>query len=135
MGSMDGAERESLAAELRGIERRRLAALCSADMAVCEALHAPDYQLITPGGAALSKEAYLGQVGDGSLDYRRFEPDGEIMVRILGPAAGVLRYRVAIEVAFADGGDVGVFWHTDIYERREIGWQAAWSQATRTRPP
>ena len=132
---MDGAERESLAAELRGIERRRLAALCAGDMAVCDLLHAPDYQLITPGGAALSKEAYLGQVADGSLDYRRFEPDGEIMVRILGPAAGVLRYRVAIEVAFADGEDADQFWHTDVYERREGGWQAVWSHATRIRTP
>ncbi|MEO8246939.1 MAG: nuclear transport factor 2 family protein [Chloroflexota bacterium] len=128
---MDRTERESLAAELRGLEGRRLAGLCAADMNTCDALHAPDYQLITPGGSTLTKDAYLGQIADGSLDYRRFEPDGETVVRILGPDAAVLRYRAAIVVAFAGGGDAGRFWHTDIYERREGGWQAVWSQATR----
>jgi Domain of unknown function (DUF4440) len=39
----------------RELERTRLEALVRADMAVAEALHADDYQLITPGGAALSK--------------------------------------------------------------------------------
>ncbi|MEO8246941.1 MAG: nuclear transport factor 2 family protein, partial [Chloroflexota bacterium] len=74
-------------------------------------------------------------MADGSLDYRRFEPDGETVVRILGPDAAVLRYRAAIVVAFAGGGDAGRFWHTDIYERREGGWQAVWSQATLRRAP
>ena len=132
---MDRATPEPMMAELRQLERRRLAALCAADMVACDALHAPDYQLITPGGAALSKEEYLGQVADGSLDYRRFEPDGETVVRMLGPGAAVLRYRAAIEVAFADGQDADLFWHTDIYEHREGRWRAVWSQATRIRTP
>ena len=102
-------------------------------MQTCDQLHAPDYQLITPGGGTLTKAAYLDQIAAGSLDYRRFEPDGEIVVLTLGPGAAALRYQVAIEVAFPGGDEVGRFWHTDIYERRERGWQAVWSQATRIR--
>jgi hypothetical protein len=127
------ANRDSLAVELRATERRRLAALCSVDMAACDALHAPDYQLITPGGATLTKDEYLDQIADGSLDYRRFEPEGDIAVRVLGSSAVALRYRVAIDVAFSDGHDAGRFWHTDIYERRDGHWLAVWSQATRIR--
>jgi hypothetical protein len=77
-----------------------------------------------------TKEEYLAGIADGSLDYRRFEPQGEIAVLPLGPSAAALRYRVAIDVAFADGQDAGTFWHTDIYERRDGQWQAVWSQAT-----
>ena len=122
-----------LAAELRAIEERRLQALCAVDMAVCEALHAPDYQLITPGGATLGKDEYLGQIADGSLDYRRFEPEGDIAVLVLGPSAVALRYRAAIDARFPGGHDVDRTWHTDIYERRDGRWQAVWSQATQTR--
>ena len=124
---------EALEAELRDVERQRLTGLRDADMSGCEALHAADYELITPGGATLSKEQYLGQIADGSLSYRRFEPQGDIAVRILGPSAAVLRYRAAIEVAFSGGHDADRFWHTDIYERRDGRWQAVWSQATRIR--
>jgi hypothetical protein len=130
---MDQENVEILAIELREIERQRLAGLRNADMGSCEALHAADYQLITPGGATMSKDQYLRQIADGALDYRRFEPEGDIAVRVLGPSAAVLRYRVAIDVAFPDGHDAGEFWHTDIYERREGRWQAVWSQATRIR--
>lgn len=116
---------------LRGVERRRLAALVAADMGIAEALHADDYQLVTPGGAALSKTAYLGQVARRELVYRRFEPEGDVAVRLLGPEAAALRYRVLIEAEFPGGRDVNRFWHTDIYERRGGEWQAVWSQATR----
>jgi hypothetical protein len=124
---------DSLAAELSATEQRRLGALCAGDMETCHALHAPDYQLITPGGGALTKDEYLGQIAAGSLAYRRFEPEGEIVVRTLGPDAAALRYQVAIEAVFPGGHEADRYWHTDIYERREGGWQAVWSQATRIR--
>ena len=104
-------------------------------MSACEALHAADYQLITPGGATLTKAEYLGLIAEGALDYRRFEPEGDTAVRILGPSAAALRYRVAIDAAFPGGHDSDRFWHTDIYERRDGRWQAVWSQATRIRSP
>lgn len=121
----------ALAAELRMLEHRRLAALVRADVAVAEALHAEDYQLITPGGAALTREDYLRRLAVGELTYRRFEPDGDIEVRVLGPSAAALRYQVWIDAAFPGGHDMDRFWHTDIYEVRDGRWQAVWSQATR----
>jgi hypothetical protein len=132
---VDRVDDDSLTGELRAVERQRLAALCAADMAGCDALHAPDYQLITPRGATLTKDEYLAQIADGSLDYRRFEPEGEIAVRLLGPSAAALRYRVAIDAAFPGGHSADLFWHTDIYQLRQGRWQAVWSQATRIRTP
>jgi hypothetical protein len=126
---------EALPDELRAIERRRLEALCVRDVATCDDLHAADYELITPGGANLSKAEYLRQIADGALEYRRFEPEGDIAIRVLGPSAAVLRYRVAIDAAFPGGHDVDRFWHTDICERRDGRWQVVWSQATRIRGP
>lgn len=132
---MDPQSSEALAAELRGIERQRLEALRLGKMDACDALHAADYELITPGGANLSKQQYLRQIDEGALVYGQFEPEGEIAVRVLGPSAVVLRYRVAIDAAFPGGHDADRFWHTDIYERRDGRWQAVRSQATRIRSP
>ena len=128
-----GVATDDLAAELRGLERRRLDALVRGDLATAELLHTVDYQLVTPGGAALSRSDYLGQIVSGALAYRRFEPDSDIAVRILGPAAAALRYVAAIDATFPGGHDVDRFWHTDIYIRGDGQWRAAWSQATRIR--
>jgi len=112
-------------------ERRRLAALVDSDLLACETLHADDYELITPGGARLGRAAYLARVADDTLTYRRFEPEGDMAVRLLGDEAAAVRYRVNIDVTWSGGSDTGKFWHTDLYERREGRWQAVWSHATR----
>jgi len=125
------AENDDLADELRALERRRLAALVAGDLATAETLHTDDYQLVTPGGSALSRSDYLGRIAAGTLTYRRFEPDGDVAVRILGPAAAAIRYVAAIDATYPGGRDVDRFWHTDIYVRRDDRWQAAWSPATR----
>ena len=100
------------------------------DIARARALHAPDYQLITPGAAVLSRDEYLGQIESGVLDYVVFEPASAIAVLLLGPGAAV-RYQARIEVRFPGGLDRGRIWHTDIYAERDGRWQAVWSQATR----
>ena len=123
----------ALAESLRQTEHRRLAALIAKDKPVARSLHAPDYELITPGGGRLSGEEYLGGVLSGELDYRVFEPDGEIRVRLHGSVA-ILRYVAAIEMRMADGTDADRFWHTDVYELRDGRWLAVWSQATRIKP-
>jgi hypothetical protein len=113
------------------LERSRLRSLVEVDIATARQLHAPDYQLITPGGRAVSGAEYLGDIESGALDYVMFEPASEIAVVQLGDAAAV-RYEARIEVHFAGGGsDGGRFWHTDLYARREGRWQVVWSQATR----
>ncbi len=120
------------AQELVRLERERLRALVESDMDVAEALHADDYQLVTPGGRAMSKREYLDGVAAGELRYVVFEAASEPAVRAFDEVA-VLRYRARIEIDLPDGRDAGLFWHTDVYERREGRWQAVWSQATRTR--
>ena len=101
-------------------------------METAAALHADEYQLITPGGAALSKDAYLGGVASGELRYRVFEPTSDIAMRLFGDAAA-LRYRVRIEILMGDALDADEFWHTDIYEQRDDVWRVVWSHATRIR--
>ena len=114
---------------LREIEGRRLKALVDRDMAVAASLHADDYELVTPGGMALSKQEYLTVVESGDLDYRTFEAATDIAVRMLGETA-ILRYRARITIGEDHAFD-GLFWHTDYYEWRDDRWQAVWSQATR----
>lgn len=120
--------------ELRQLERDRLRALVDRDIVRARELHSEDYQLITPGGRAYTRDEYLGDIESGELDYARFEPISELAIRAHRDVA-ILRYRVAIEVRFEDGIDRGEFWHTDVYERRDGRWQAVWSQATRIRRP
>jgi hypothetical protein len=118
----------------RELERARLAALVQGDLSAARALHAPDYQLITPGAAALSSDDYLGGIESGGLDYIVFEPASEIAVRIFETGAAV-RYQARIEIRINGDLDRGMFWHTDLYERRDGRWLAVWSQATRIRDP
>lgn len=111
---------------LPDLERRRLRALVGADMATAGPLHAEDYQLITPSGAQLTKDGYLGAVASGELGYRVFEPVSEITV-LADADLAVLRYQARISF---DDGPGFVCWHTDCYRRRGETWQVVWSQAT-----
>jgi len=45
---------------IRAIERERIRALVEANIEVAQQLHADDFQLINPGGSALSKGNILG---------------------------------------------------------------------------
>jgi ketosteroid isomerase-like protein len=102
-------------------------------MEAVERLHAEDYQLITPGGRAVSKAEYLDMVGSDGFRYIVFEPVSALEVRLHDDVA-IARYQARIEVRDADGDvDAGIFWHTDVWERRDDGWRAVWSHATRTR--
>lgn len=117
--------------DVRDLERRRLQALIDADLATAMALHADDYELVSPAGERWTKAAYLGAIGSGALDYDVFEPDSEIEVLALDDAAA-LRYVARIEIHSSDGwDDAGRFLHTDIWRRRDGRWEAVWSQATR----
>jgi hypothetical protein len=117
-------------ADVRSLERRRLQTLVEGDIAAAVSLHASDYQLIPPGGQPVSRDEYLGMIGRGEFVYEVFEPASDIAVRAYGEVVAV-RYRARIEAHWNGGNDRGVFWHTDIYERRDGRWQAVWSQATR----
>ena len=109
----------------RATEKRRTRALVERDMATLEALHAPDYQLITPAGKVHTRESYLGLVRAEPF-YAAWTVLGEMSVRVSADMA-LVRYQARLE--FPSGRAV-VCWHTDAYERRPAGWQAVWSQAT-----
>jgi phage baseplate assembly protein W len=114
---------------MRDTERERLRSLVHADMDVAEALHADDYQLITPRGYEMSKDEYLDRIASGRLRYLVFEPVSDIAVRGSGRVA-LLRYQARIRIAEDGGGETPLTcWHTDCYELR-ARWQAVWSQAT-----
>ena len=118
---------------LRATEVRRLRALVDADMETSAILHAEDFQLITPGGSALSKDEYLSGVASGVLDYRLWEVDSPIDVRLFDGVA-IIRYRSILHMVY-QGDDLGPdkFWHTDSYEWRDSRWHVVWSHATRIR--
>lgn len=115
---------------IREIERQRLRSLVKPDITLAEGLHAADFQLINPAGAALTKEQYLGSLRSGQLDYVAWEA-GDIVVRRYGRVA-VIRYQdVRFEVA-RDGKVVhsGPMYHTNVYEARNGQWQIVWSHAS-----
>ena len=118
---------------LRETEISRLRSLVDADMETAERLHAEDFQLITPGGAVLSKTEYLSGVASGVTNYRVWEIDSPIEVRLFDGVA-LIRYRSILHMVY-HGDDLGPdkFWHTDSYEWRDSRWQVVWSQATRIR--
>jgi hypothetical protein len=130
--SPDTAETSSTTELLRETERGRLRALVAADLDRARELHAPDFQLITPIGVALSKDEYLGAVASGQIRYLSWVP-ADIAVRLYGTTA-VMRYRAQLEVVFG-GHQVPLsdYWHTDIYEQRDGQWMVVWSQATSIR--
>jgi len=114
---------------IRDTERRRIRALVDGDMDVARQLHAPDFQLITPIGDALSRDVYLGAIATGYLKYLVWEPEA-IEVRLYGNAAAI-RYQAQLEVIFGEHKvPICRYWHTDTYELHEGGWQVVWSQAT-----
>lgn len=112
----------------RLLEQRRTRALVARDLATVEALHAPDYQLITPAGKVFTRAAYLAAVSAEPF-YAAWEVLGEMSVRCSASMA-VVRYQARLE--FPSGRAV-LCWHTDSYEWRPAGWQAVWSQATEVR--
>ena len=80
----------SQADRLRSIETTRLQALVDADTATARKLTAPDFQLINPAGAPLSRDDFLGGVQAGVIDFLALEPqlaDRGPAVRRLGHPA------------------------------------------------
>jgi hypothetical protein len=129
---VDAPALHAVAEQIREVERTRLRALVAGDVAVASELHAPDFQLVTPIGAVLSRDEYLGAIATAGIDYVAWEP-GPIDVRVHENAA-VIRYQATLEVIFG-GRPVprATYWHTDTYENIAGQWRVVWSQATEVR--
>jgi hypothetical protein len=115
---------------LRALEGECARALVAGDLGCARALHADDFQLIIPGGMALTKDQYLGGIASGAIQYRSLEVIGEIAIRLYG-AVALLRYQAEAELLF-HGVEVPRtrIWKTDTFELRDGRWQVVWSQAT-----
>lgn len=113
----------------RALERSRLRALVERDVQLALRLHAPDFQLITPRGASLSRDQYLQNIETGELNYLKWEPSA-IDVRLF-PGVALLRYQAELEMGSSPAqASSFTCWHTDSYELRNGAWLVAWSQAT-----
>ena len=108
----------------RDLEARRTRAIVERDLEAIEALHAPEYQLVTPSGRTYSRASYLELIKAAPF-YAGWE-HGPMEVRISADMA-VVRYQARITLT---SGRVVECWHTDTYERRSASWLAVWSQAT-----
>ncbi len=79
---MEGASVAGIREAVEAIERKRLAALFSADMQTAERIHAHDFQLITALGAVFSRDEYLGAVATGVIKYVVVELESPIDARL-----------------------------------------------------
>ena len=112
------------AALFHDLELRRTRALVDRDMETLNALHAPEYQLITPSGKVFDRKRYLDAI-EREPFYAAWEV-GEMSYRI-SPGMAIVRYQARL--TFPSGRAL-LCWHTDVYENRAGLWQAVWSQAT-----
>lgn len=108
----------------RALESRRTRAIVGRDLEAIEALHAPEYQLITPSGRTYSRAQYLEMIKAEPF-YAAWE-HGPMEVRASAEMA-VVRYQAKITLS---SGRIVDCWHTDTYELRGSAWLAVWSQAT-----
>lgn len=115
---------------VREVERRRIRALVSTELEIARPLHSDDYQLVTPLGAVLTKEQYLGALATGAVQYLAWDIESPIQVRLYQEVA-LIRYEAEIEVVVqGQRYPRARYWHTDAYEMRNGYWQVVWSQAT-----
>jgi hypothetical protein len=129
MASSASSASPSQADRLRAIETTRLQALVDADTATARKLTAPDFQLINPAGAPLSRDDFLGGVDAGVIDFLAIEPSSPIAVRLSGDSA-TLRYQTAFDVVAGGTHVTHEAWTTALYERRDGRLQIVWEQST-----
>lgn len=121
---------EQQAAFFEALERRRTQALVRQDLAQIEALHAPGYRLVTPGGRVFERADYLAAIARAPF-YSGWEIESALECRP-SPDMAALRYQALL--SFPSGQQLRC-WHFDLYERQADGrWLASWSQATEIRP-
>ncbi len=106
------------------LEKERTRAIVARDRAAIEAMHAPEYELVTPAGCVLPRARYLELIAQAPF-YSAWE-HGAMQVRVT-PGMAAVKYQA--KLTFSQG-KVLECWHTDIYELRGSLWLAVWSQAT-----
>lgn len=119
----------TVVAYLQDLATTELEALVAADVETLRELLHQDYALITPIGDPWAREELIEAVATGSLDFRRFEPRGEVVVRVDCDTATV-SYRSRIEVDSVGSDYRHDAWHTHGYQEQDGRWTVRWSQTT-----
>ena len=101
MKHVNAAESVSTDEDFRNLERARLRALVARDFALAQALHSPEFHLISPRGSTYSRESYLQAVETGKIVYLKWEA-ADIIVRRFGGVA-LLRYLAELGMPSASG--------------------------------
>ena len=106
----------------RSLERARLRSLVERNIALAMTLHSAEFHLITPRGAAHSRESYLRAVEVGQIRYLKWQP-AAILVRRFENVA-LLRYQADVEMpSESETASSFTCWHTDSYELHSGFWQ------------
>ena len=108
----------------RRLEVERTQALVDRDVEKIRRLHAPEYELISVPGRAMSLERYLSLMAQ-DVFYASWE-HGPMRVQL---AQGMAAVRYQAKITFPSGKIVEC-WHTDIYALQAGTWKAIWSQGT-----
>jgi hypothetical protein len=77
-----GTRAKSEHGEIESIERQRISALVNGELETARRLHSDEYELVTPPGATLSKEQYLGAIAAGKIHYVAWNVEAPIKARV-----------------------------------------------------
>ena len=110
-------------------ETRRFAAMVRKDVAFLNQVLADDLSYTHSSGNLDTKTSFIESVASGRLTYETAVPEG-LRVRLFGDVAvltGMARIRVDVQ---GEPSDLHIRF-TDVYVKREPGWQMVAWQATR----
>src|SRR5262249_1957922 len=127
--ALAGTSRHAQSEDLAQLERARTEAFRDAHIDAARELMADDFQLINPGGQALSRDQLLQGVKAGQPDFIDNAPPSEIAVREFGSAA-VLRYQRRFDLVIGGMRLTHAAWTTVLWEHRRGHWVAVWEQTT-----
>jgi uncharacterized protein (TIGR02246 family) len=131
-GNLDGKER-GMIAELEELGERWHRAWLEKDAAAVERLMAPDYVYVAPTGQVQDRETILGIIR--SPTYRLLHwTRTNVVVRLLGDHAAVIRHRGQGEGEFAGKPFQEDHSLVTVWARESGGWQVVMEQCTANKP-
>jgi hypothetical protein len=125
----DESEVDQATAQVVALEKRELQDLLRGDSADLDQILASDFETVTPDGALLARDDYLGFLASGDLVFHAFEPTSALRVRTDGSQA-VVTFTSQLDVSAGKKHYRHRAWHTSVFEKSADRWQLVWSQTT-----
>ena len=125
----DESEVDRATAQVLALERRELLDLVRGDAADLDQILSPDFETVTPDGALLARDDYLGFLASGDLVFHAFEPTSALRVRT-DRSQAVVTFTSKLDVSAGNRHYRHRAWHTSVFEKFDDRWQLAWSQTT-----